>query len=326
MKNIGEIITSLLEILNINYHLQKQDEKDRESIALMGLTQNTNTIDYQKNSEIPPISLDKNCLSWSGRVTVILKAFKAACLSYSPSSVAYKGHTLTRLNLLDWINLSISELKDRLCDKNILKSELPQPLLSLNESNELDKISKLNKINGDVPWPKIEGNLPINNPKSISPRTNTERSITDSFLPITKRTKDTYSNVIKREIKKRRLNETDIKLPNLREKLNNSSGKNKLTITIYIGKVKINSALSSSSRKHSVVNQFTIRENYKDKPPETIILRIPELDDSPEFEDVDLLTAKRRVAKLGSNNSMRRSQSAKGSRNHETEKKLMDAP
>ena len=80
MKNIGEIITSLLEILNINYHLQKQDEKDRESIALMGLTQNTNTIDYQKNSEIPPISLDKNCLSWSGRVTVILKAFKAACL------------------------------------------------------------------------------------------------------------------------------------------------------------------------------------------------------------------------------------------------------
>lgn len=60
MKNIAEMISTLLEIMNINYHLQKQDEKDRESIALMGLTQNTSTIDYQKNSEIPPISLDKN--------------------------------------------------------------------------------------------------------------------------------------------------------------------------------------------------------------------------------------------------------------------------
>ena len=60
MKSIGEMMNNLLEILNINYHLQKQDEKDRESIALMGLTQNTSTIDYHKNSEIPPISLDKN--------------------------------------------------------------------------------------------------------------------------------------------------------------------------------------------------------------------------------------------------------------------------
>ena len=63
MIDIKDMINSIIETININYNLQKQDEKDRESIALMGLTQNTNTIDYQKNSEIPPISLDKNCLS-----------------------------------------------------------------------------------------------------------------------------------------------------------------------------------------------------------------------------------------------------------------------
>lgn len=60
MNDIKIMVNSLVEVLNINYHLQKQDEKDRESIALMGLIQNTNTIDYQKNGEIPPITLDKN--------------------------------------------------------------------------------------------------------------------------------------------------------------------------------------------------------------------------------------------------------------------------
>lgn len=60
MNDIKSMFSSLVEALNINYHLQKQDEKDRESVALMGLTQNTNAIDYKKNSEVPPISLDKN--------------------------------------------------------------------------------------------------------------------------------------------------------------------------------------------------------------------------------------------------------------------------
>lgn len=60
MNEISDLLSSLIEILNINYHLQVQDEKDRESIALMGLTQNTSAIDYKKNSEVPPISIDKN--------------------------------------------------------------------------------------------------------------------------------------------------------------------------------------------------------------------------------------------------------------------------
>ena len=58
MSEISQILNSVIEVININFHLQSQDEKDRESIALMGLTQNTSTIDYRKNSEVPPISLD----------------------------------------------------------------------------------------------------------------------------------------------------------------------------------------------------------------------------------------------------------------------------
>ena len=82
--------------------------------------------------------------------------------------------------------------------------------------------------------------------------------------------------------------------------------------------------LSTSTRKHSVVNQFTIRDNFKDKPPETIILKIPELEESPELEDPDLLTANRKIEKLKTDSAVRRSQSAKGSRNQEPEKKLFD--
>ena len=63
MNNIKSIVNSLIEVLNINYHMQMQDEEDRESISLMGLTQNSNPLNYRRNSEVPPISLDKNCLS-----------------------------------------------------------------------------------------------------------------------------------------------------------------------------------------------------------------------------------------------------------------------
>lgn len=129
MKDILSMFTSFVEILNINYHLQSQDEKDRESVALMGVSQNTNTIDYRRNSELPPISLDKNWLSWSGRVSMILKAFKVACLSYAPSTVSYKGHKLTRDNLLDWVNLAINTLKTRLADENTLKYDLQNFIL-----------------------------------------------------------------------------------------------------------------------------------------------------------------------------------------------------
>ena len=60
MKDINEMLNSVVEIININFHLQKQDEKDRESVYLMGIKQKVNTIDYQRNSKIPPITLDKN--------------------------------------------------------------------------------------------------------------------------------------------------------------------------------------------------------------------------------------------------------------------------
>lgn len=224
MHNINDIINALVEVLNINYHLQTQDERDRESIALMGLTQNTHTIDYKRNSEVPPISLDKNCLSCSGRVTVILKAFKAACLSYSLSNVEYKGHSLTRLNLLDCVKVAISNLKSKLSDKEILRSELP-PIRTPNDNSEIAKLVDLTKKSTDVPWPKIDGQLPIQNPRSLSPRTQTDRTNTDTAFPITRRTKDTYTKVINTELKQRR----GIQLPNL-VKMKSNTGKEVIDI------------------------------------------------------------------------------------------------
>ena len=60
MEDLKSMLNSVVETLNIHYHLLKQDEKDRESIYLMGVTENTQAIDYQNDGENPPITLDKN--------------------------------------------------------------------------------------------------------------------------------------------------------------------------------------------------------------------------------------------------------------------------
>ena len=63
MQDVKDMFRTMVEVVNMSYSLQLQDEKDRESIYLMGINQkNTQTVNY-KNSEVPPISLDKNCLS-----------------------------------------------------------------------------------------------------------------------------------------------------------------------------------------------------------------------------------------------------------------------
>ena len=50
-----------------------------------------------------PMTIDSNCLSCmaGGRDTqLILRMFKTACISYQPSSVAYREHTISRTALI----------------------------------------------------------------------------------------------------------------------------------------------------------------------------------------------------------------------------------
>ena len=135
---------------------------------------------------------------------MILKVFKMACLSYSPTNITYKGHSLSRNNMLDCIKLSISSLKNKLEDPGTFESVQP-PLMMHQEDSEVSKLYKLSKEEMDVPWPRIDGNLPIQNPNSISPRVETERTGTETNFPFTKRTYHTNRGR-NTEIKQSKLN------------------------------------------------------------------------------------------------------------------------
>ena len=88
--------------------------------------------------------------------------------------------------------MGIHNLKSKLHNDQTLKSALPK-LKPLEDSIDMLKLySNKNQESSDVPWPTIKDKLPINSPKSISPRTNTDRTNTEFMNQLTKRTEDTY--------------------------------------------------------------------------------------------------------------------------------------
>ena len=94
-------------------------------------------------------------------------------MSYAPSNVLYKGHNVSRLNLLDCVHMAISTIKNRISNPDTLKSELPQknidnPIRSILTPKQIQVSDDNNEEL--IPWPKIEGSLPIQMPNSVSPR------------------------------------------------------------------------------------------------------------------------------------------------------------
>jgi len=62
-----------------------------------------------------PISIDNNCLMsmQDGRDTsIVLRLFKTACLSYQPSDVRYRDHTMSRAQLLHMRKELIDKVND----------------------------------------------------------------------------------------------------------------------------------------------------------------------------------------------------------------------
>ena len=95
MDTINRSMENICEALRIINILYKQDESDRESIALMGYKETKN------KSGKAVISIEKQCLSCTGQASVVLTAFKIACLAYSPSPVNYRDTIFTRKELID---------------------------------------------------------------------------------------------------------------------------------------------------------------------------------------------------------------------------------
>lgn len=101
-----DYITESIRIMNA---LSKQDEIDRESIALMGYKEGKEG-KYGKISK-PVVSIEKQCLSCTGQASVVLTAFKIACLAYSPSCVNFRDITFTRKDLIDIQHRILSTLR-----------------------------------------------------------------------------------------------------------------------------------------------------------------------------------------------------------------------
>ena len=87
---------NIVESLKMMNTLAQQDEVDRESIALMGYKEGKG-----KGTGKSVVSIDKQCLSCTGQASVVINAFKIACLAYAPSSVVYKESVFTRKELLE---------------------------------------------------------------------------------------------------------------------------------------------------------------------------------------------------------------------------------
>jgi hypothetical protein len=97
-EGISNKFSTFLEYVCVGHALQSQDEDDRQSIALMGYKDAKG----QKSAKKQVVKVDKQCFSCTGQSSVVINAFKIACLAYAPSSVVFQGEKFTRKELLEY--------------------------------------------------------------------------------------------------------------------------------------------------------------------------------------------------------------------------------
>jgi len=122
---VSEVVNYLVQTAQINHAMETQDEIDREKLALMGYKEENEsaaqTLSKTMNKSTsksnigdgtnPYVTLDKQCLTCSGQSSVVLKAFKIACLTYKPNLVTLSERMMKSYSRLDLINLKGNMLK-----------------------------------------------------------------------------------------------------------------------------------------------------------------------------------------------------------------------
>ncbi|OMJ69951.1 hypothetical protein SteCoe_32178 [Stentor coeruleus] len=106
---ISQRFATMVEYCSIANALQIQDEFDRESIALMGYKETKGIKGHPKPGKAI-VALDKQCFSCTGQSSVVLNAFKIACLTYMPSPVVYRNDKYSRRDLYDMLNRLLKSL------------------------------------------------------------------------------------------------------------------------------------------------------------------------------------------------------------------------
>ncbi|CAI2371779.1 unnamed protein product [Moneuplotes crassus] len=131
-ENMAETVNLLVQTAMINHSMELQDETDREKLALMGYkeerpglkTASSRQRSKPLESNGQYVNLDKQCMTCSGQSSVVMKAFKIACLAYKPTPVVFPqngGSTHTRIDLINLKGRMLEKLETIAITKSMRK-------------------------------------------------------------------------------------------------------------------------------------------------------------------------------------------------------------
>jgi len=128
----------------------------------------------RKDNNALSIQVQPNCVSCSGQVTFIKKAFKMACLSYQPSTIAWRGEQLSRTQILKKRKLRIDAGQDIL--ERMLQDQLNshghQTLEDTDIAITLDtNVEFYNKLEGSNNI--LNMRIPVTSTASMDPKNTT---------------------------------------------------------------------------------------------------------------------------------------------------------
>ena len=102
--NVSELVGYLVEFCRAVHLILSQEEEDRENLNLIGFSDNTS-----KGNPKGYLSLKSECMSCSGNTTVVMTAFKMACINYNPSPVKYNLRSFSRKQLISLMGTFIND-------------------------------------------------------------------------------------------------------------------------------------------------------------------------------------------------------------------------
>lgn len=157
------VISSIVDIIKTHTALDIQDEEDKRSIALWGVQERgTNSKkDYskmfenirkpndqnklklanvqKKYTDYNVVTLDKTCYSCASQGSIVLSAFKMACLSYVPSQIDYENKIYDRYKLFEILTEKVVDLRSRFNSLNA-KHDFSDQTAEVNTTSHLEYI------------------------------------------------------------------------------------------------------------------------------------------------------------------------------------------
>lgn len=134
LERFAQLFTHIIEYCRIGIALSSQDEDDRQSIALMGYKENRPQSRPGSALKPPVVSVDRQCLSCAGQASVVISAFKVACLAYAPTPISYRKAIFQRRELL--------EIQNRVLEAAWDEASTSEPWISIKLHDNIDVMPK----------------------------------------------------------------------------------------------------------------------------------------------------------------------------------------